>query len=48
MLPKNRPVITMCAAGERSITAASILEREGFGTVVNLTGGYDGWRAAQA
>jgi hydroxyacylglutathione hydrolase len=47
-LPKNRPVLTMCAAGERSITAASILEREGFGKVVNMSSGYDGWRAAQA
>jgi hydroxyacylglutathione hydrolase len=45
-LPPGRPVLTYCGAGERSTSAASILERHGIGPVVNLAGGYGVWRAA--
>lgn len=45
-IPRDRPVITYCAAGERSTSAASILERNGFAAVRNLEGGIEAWRAA--
>lgn len=45
-LPPGRPVLTYCGAGERSATAASILERHGVGPVLNLEGGYGAWRTA--
>ena len=43
-LPAGRAVVAYCAAGDRASTAASILERAGVGTVINLDGGADGWR----
>lgn len=45
-LPSDRPVLTYCAAGERSMSAVSILERHGVGPVANLSGGYDAWHTA--
>jgi rhodanese-related sulfurtransferase len=45
-LPGRRPVLTYCAAGERSTTAASILERHGVSPVANLEGGYGAWHRA--
>jgi hydroxyacylglutathione hydrolase len=45
-LPTGRPLLTYCAAGMRSVSAASILERLGIGPVVNLRGGYGAWRSA--
>ena len=42
-IPRGRAVITYCGHGERSTTAASILERLGFEEVFNLKGGYEGW-----
>jgi rhodanese-related sulfurtransferase len=42
---RDRPVLTYCAMGERSTTAASLLERAGF-DVRNLEGGIEAWRAA--
>lgn len=34
--PKDRPVVVYCASGSRSGTAARILRRSGYPTVVNL------------
>jgi hydroxyacylglutathione hydrolase len=45
-LPGDRPVLTYCASGERSMTAASILERFGIEPVAVLAGGYGAWRRA--
>jgi rhodanese-related sulfurtransferase len=45
-LRKNQPVIVTCGVGERSTSAASILEREGFTSIANLAGGMDAWRSA--
>jgi rhodanese-related sulfurtransferase/glyoxylase-like metal-dependent hydrolase (beta-lactamase superfamily II) len=45
-LPAGRPLLTYCAMGFRSVTAASVLERLGIGPVVNLRGGYGAWRQA--
>jgi glyoxylase-like metal-dependent hydrolase (beta-lactamase superfamily II)/rhodanese-related sulfurtransferase len=38
-IPRNRPVIAMCAGGYRSSIAASVLQRAGFTRVSELTGG---------
>jgi rhodanese-related sulfurtransferase len=38
-IPRNRPVIAMCAGGYRSSIAASMLQRAGFTRVSELTGG---------
>jgi glyoxylase-like metal-dependent hydrolase (beta-lactamase superfamily II)/rhodanese-related sulfurtransferase len=45
-VPMGRPLLTYCASGMRSTTAASILERAGVGPVVNLRGGYGAWQEA--
>jgi rhodanese-related sulfurtransferase len=45
-LPTGRPLLTYCALGFRSVTAASVLEALGIGPVVNLRGGYGAWRQA--
>jgi len=44
-LPRDRPLVAYCGHGERSTTASSILERNGFADVRNLEGGMDAWRA---
>ena len=38
-IPRNRPVVAMCAGGYRSSIAASLLQRAGFTRVSELTGG---------
>ena len=38
-VPRNRPVVAMCAGGYRSSIAASLLQRAGFTRVSELTGG---------
>jgi len=45
-LPRGRPIVTYCGAGERSTTAASLLERAGIGPVLNLDGGFGAWKQA--
>ena len=40
-----KPVVAQCLAGGRSAIAASILQKAGF-HVINMTGGYNAWRAA--
>ena len=45
-LPRDRPIVAYCAHGERATTAVSILERAGFGPLLNLDGGIDAWRDA--
>jgi hydroxyacylglutathione hydrolase len=40
------PTLTICASGGRSAVAASIFEREGFGSVSNVTGGMSAWTHA--
>jgi hydroxyacylglutathione hydrolase len=43
-LPRDRPLLAYCGIGERSATAASILERKGFGPLMNLAGGFQAWK----
>jgi glyoxylase-like metal-dependent hydrolase (beta-lactamase superfamily II)/rhodanese-related sulfurtransferase len=45
-LPRDRELVVVCAAGTRSVRAASFLRQAGFERVVNLAGGTNGWRAA--
>jgi rhodanese-related sulfurtransferase len=42
-VPRDRPVVVYCGHGERSSTAASLLERAGFRDLVNLDGGTGAW-----
>lgn len=45
-LPKDRPLLVMCAAGRRSMVVAEFLGRHGFGEVTNVEGGIDAWQRA--
>lgn len=45
-LPTARPLVLHCAAGARSMIAASLLQAHGVAGVVNLTGGYSAWLKA--
>lgn len=45
-LPRDRPLLMMCAAGRRSLAAADHLSRHGFSDVTNVSGGITAWRAA--
>ena len=40
-IPRDKPVIVMCHAGERSARIARFLVTDGFGEVYNLEGGID-------
>jgi len=40
------PIVVYCRTGERSSTAASLLEQTGRMNVVDLVGGIEGWKAA--
>lgn len=44
-LDPDRLTIVHCASGYRSLIGVSLLERSGFKQVINLTGGFDGWKA---
>ena len=46
-LHRDRSYATVCAAGVRAATAASILEREGFQDVSLVVGGTETWRQAE-
>ena len=45
-VPRDRPLVVMCGSGYRSTIAASVLERAGFTTITNLTGGMKAWTDA--
>ena len=45
-LPRDAGLATLCAAGFRACTAASILQRDGFSDVSLVLGGTDAWREA--
>lgn len=42
-LDKNKETVVICHHGVRSWQVAKFLESEGFGDVINLSGGVDGW-----
>ena len=45
-LDKNEPVYLICRTDNRSREAAQVLAKSGFGQVVVVTGGTEGWRNA--
>jgi glyoxylase-like metal-dependent hydrolase (beta-lactamase superfamily II)/rhodanese-related sulfurtransferase len=45
-VPRDRPVLVHCAGGYRSSIAASLLQREGYGSVSELAGGVAAWEQA--
>ena len=47
-LPKDARVAVHCKSGYRSAIACSWLRRAGFTQVINVTGGYDAWKALSA
>jgi hydroxyacylglutathione hydrolase len=47
-IPRSLPVATLCEGGYRSSLAASLLARAGFGSVFNLAGGMNAYRALEA
>jgi len=44
-LPKDMPIIVVCASGARSQIAASLLQMHGFQEVMNMAGGLNAWLA---
>jgi rhodanese-related sulfurtransferase len=45
-IPEDRPVVVVCASGNRSAMAATAIAKKGFSPVFNLAGGMGAWRAA--
>jgi glyoxylase-like metal-dependent hydrolase (beta-lactamase superfamily II)/rhodanese-related sulfurtransferase len=45
-LRRDRPVAVHCKSGYRSMIACSLLEKAGYGNVINVVGGFDAWQAA--
>jgi rhodanese-related sulfurtransferase len=43
---KAKPVIVVCADGNRASKAATVLRARGFANVVNLAGGFPAWQQA--
>ncbi len=46
VIDKARPVAVHCKSGYRSMIACGLLERAGYRNVINVTGGFDAWHAA--
>lgn len=44
-LPPSRTIVCICHHGVRSAQVAAFLERQGYRSVHNLTGGTDAWSA---
>jgi hydroxyacylglutathione hydrolase len=45
-IPKDRPIVVTCNAGNHASLAASILRREGYREIYNLLGGMTAWQNA--
>ncbi|MEZ4590213.1 MAG: rhodanese-like domain-containing protein [Chloroflexota bacterium] len=45
-LSKDQQIAVTCATGKRSSTAISVMKREGFKHLYNVTGGMEAWEAA--
>lgn len=43
---KSNTILVYCRSGRRSVSAAKILHKEGFSTVINLKSGIVGWKKA--
>jgi rhodanese-related sulfurtransferase len=42
-VPKDRPIVVMCASGSRSQSATAYLRQAGWEDVGSVAGGIDGW-----
>jgi rhodanese-related sulfurtransferase len=42
-LPEDKPIIFVCAVGQRSALACEVAASMGFTNIFNLEGGTDGW-----
>jgi len=45
-IPRDQPVVVICASGNRSAVAAVNLARKGFSPVYNFSGGMAAWQSA--
>jgi len=45
-LQKNKPTAIICAGGYRSSAAASLLQKQGFSNLLNVSGGTGAWVSA--
>ena len=45
-IPADKPVVVVCASGNRSAMAATALAKNGFSPVFNFSGGMGAWKAA--
>lgn len=45
-IPQDKPVVVICASGNRSAMAATALAKSGFETVYNFSGGMSAWQGA--
>lgn len=45
-IPRDVPVVVICASGQRSAQAATMLAKHGIAPVYNFSGGMAAWRAA--
>jgi len=45
-LPKDKPILLVCAVGGRSYVAGQVLSQQGYREVYNLRGGVEGWHKA--
>jgi len=46
-IARDTPVAVHCKSGYRSMIASSLLQRAGFGRVLNVMGGFDSWQQAK-
>lgn len=46
-VPKDKPVVCICASGMRSLSAAATLGQAGYKPVYNFSGGMGSWVAAK-
>lgn len=43
-IPKDQPIMLICAVGGRSYAAGQILKRQGYNEIYNLSGGITAWK----
>ena len=43
-IPKDRPILTICQSGKRSLRSAQFLHQQGWHDVATVTGGTSAWR----
>jgi glyoxylase-like metal-dependent hydrolase (beta-lactamase superfamily II)/rhodanese-related sulfurtransferase len=45
-IPRDRPILTICQSGMRSVRSAQFLRQQGYQNVASVVGGTTAWRAA--